>query len=406
MRILFLTSRLPYPPNRGDRLRALNIARVLSREHDLHLLSFIESEAERSAVPALHQYFARVDTVMLSHKRQTVNMALAALRGESLWVRRFWSAEMQRRVDQRLRDGAYDIVYCYTTRMGKYVENATGPYRILDFVDAVFLLVSRMASHSRSWLKRALLIREARLIEQAQMQMGPRFDECWMVSDADREAIANWREAHIRVVRNGIDSHYFVPDSGPAPDAPTLLFVGYMGQESVVAVHEFCDKALGAIVEKFPRVVVNIVGADPPSSIVALGADPHVNVLGFVPNLRAAYAGAHVLIAPMPFVAGVQNKVLEALAMGIPAVVTRYANEGVGASANEGVLVVEDMGAFAAAVVTVLSRYDEWHRRALENGRNFITKRFRWEIAAERVRQIASDKDLRATCRVSEAGLV
>ena len=389
MRILFLTSRLPYPPNRGDRVRVLNFARVLSPEHELHLLSFVESEEERSAIPLLDEYFSTVDTVMLSQKRQFLNMGLALLRGHSMWVQRFWSAEMQRKVDQLLQGEAIDIVYCYTTRMGMYVENCAESYRILDFVDAVFLLVSRMASHTRFRPKRWLLNREARLIERAQVKMGPRFDECWMVSAADRDAIANWREARVHVVPQAVDTDYFAPLAVPASKEPTLLFVGYMGDESVAALLQFCDQVLDAIVEQFPNVVVNVVGADPPASIVALGDDPHINVLGFVPDLRTAYARAHLLIAPMPFVAGVQTKVLEALAMGTPAVVTRYANEGIKAGPNEGVLVVEDMSEFAAGVKCVLSDHEEWHRRALYNGRKFVAERFRWEIAAERVRQIA-----------------
>lgn len=90
----------------------------------------------------------------------------------------------------------------------------------------------------------------------------------------------------------------------------------------------------------------------------------------------------------MPFVAGGQTKVLEALAMGLPAVVTPYANEGIKAGPDEGVLVIDDMSQFAAGVIRVLSDHDQWRRRALGNGRNFVKEHFRWEIAAERVRQI------------------
>jgi glycosyltransferase involved in cell wall biosynthesis len=161
----------------------------------------------------------------------------------------------------------------------------------------------------------------------------------------------------------------------------------------VAAIQQFCRESLDLIIEEFPSAVVNIVGAGPAASVAALGRNPHVNVVGFVPELRDAYAGAHVLIAPMPFVAGVQNKVLEALASGIPAVVTRFANEGVRASAAEGVLVVEEMSGFAAGVNRVLSEYQDWHRRAQTNGRRFVTERFRWGLAADRVRDIAREAE-------------
>lgn len=389
MRILFLTSRLPYPPNRGDRVRILNFARVLSLEHVLHLLSFVESEDERSAIPFLDEYFATVSTVMLSQKRQFLNMGLALLCNRSLWVQRFWSAEMQRKVNQLLQNEAIDIVYCYTTRMGKYVENRAEPYRILDFVDAVFLLASRMASHTHFWPKRWLLNREARFIERTQVNMESRFDDCWIVSAADREAIVNSRESRLHVVPQGVDTDYFAPLAVPPPQEPTLLFVGYMGDESVAALLQFYDQVLDEIVEQFPNVVVNVVGANPPARIVALGDDPHINVFGFVPDLRTAYAQAHLLIAPMPFVAGVQTKILEALAMGIPTVMTRYANAGIKVGLNEGALIVDNMSEFAAGVKRVLSDPEEWHHRALFNGRKFVVERFRWEIAAERVWQIA-----------------
>lgn len=392
MRILFLTPRLPYPANRGDRVRMLNFARVLSREHELHLLSFVESAEERSEAASNGQYFATVDTVVLSQKQQTLNMAKAIVRGRSLWLQRFRSAEMQRKIRRHLQNGAFDLVYCYTIRTGMYMENCPGPYRILDFVDAVFLMVSRMSAHTRSWPKRMLLNREARLIESAQVKMGPRFDECWMVSAADRDALSNWRDARVRVVQNGVDASYFAPQAVRLPGRPTLLFVGYLGQESVAALTKFCGEALPSIVEQFPDVSVNIVGSNAPPSIVAMGKDTRIRVLGFVPDLRSVYSGAHLLIAPMPFVAGVQNKVLEALAMGIPAVVTRYANEGIKAGPEQGVLVVENISEVAAGVKSVLSDLDGWRQRASHNGRRFVAERFRWEVAAERVRQIAADR--------------
>lgn len=391
MRVLFLTPRLPYPPNRGDRLRPFHFARALSGEHQLHLLTFAESPDDVSNIPNLEGLFATVETVSLPLSRQKLNMAVALPLGRSMWVRRFWSPEMQRMVDSRLRSGSFDMVYCYTTRMGTYAANReshASSYRVLDFVDAVFLMVRRMAAHTRSSPKRLLLQREANLIEKNQLGMSSAFEECWIVSDADREALPKRTRQNVRVVRNGVDTDYFCGSGGPPPERPTLLFVGYMGEESTAALMQFHREVFPSIARQFPDVAVNIVGPNPPPEILGLGEDPRFRVLGFVPDLRPVYDRAHLLIAPMPFVAGVQNKVLESLAMGVPAVVTAYANQGIGAGPREGVLVVDEMSNFAGAVNRVLSEHEMWKHRAQECGRGFVERHFQWEGAAERVRQI------------------
>lgn len=370
-------------------MRMLNFARVLSTQHELHLLSFVESDRELSQIPALADYFASVDTVVLSPRRQLVNMGLALLSGRSFWLRRFWSVEMREKIRRRLDNETFHVVYCYTTRMGMYVQNSTSSYRILDFVDAVFLMVSRMASHTRFGPKRLLLEREARLIENTQVTMGPRFDECWIVSVANRDVLGISSKVSLHVVPQAVDCDHFRPPPARPLRSPVLLFVGYMGDESLAALAQFYDHALDGIVAEFPDTVVRIVGANPPSSVIAMSRNPHVQVLGFVPDLRQAYSQADVLIAPMPFVAGVQTKVLEALAMGIPAVVTRLANEGIRAGLEEGVLVVDDMAQFAQGVNRVLSDYSTWRQRALCNGRKFVAERFRWELASERMREVA-----------------
>lgn len=383
MNILFLTSRLPYPPNRGDRVRTLNFARVLAEEHTLHLLSFIESSEELRYLRELEPYFDRIDTVLLSTWRPYFNMALSLLSKTPLRMAYYHSKEMQTKLDHILASTPMDLAYVLPARVASFLSHRKCLFRILDVCDARSVFMRRLIPFAKPYLK-PVLYREWLTTRWYYASMIRQFDECWFASAADMEALQS--PPNSVIVPQAVDIDYFKPQT-PGGEGDILLFVGYMGVESVDAITYFYNQIFPLVRESIPSVIFYIVGAPPPRQVLEMARDKRVVVTGFVEDLRPYYDRAAVLVAPMRFVTGVQTKILEAMAMETPVVTTSMASEGIQATPGRHIFVADDTRAFSERLVQLL-RDPELRRRVGSEARVFVAERFRWEIAAERVRQL------------------
>lgn len=389
MRVLLLTYRFPYPPDRGDKVRPWHFARVLAQEHEVHLVSFAPraGEPDGSQAEPVRSVFRTVTMVPLASLQANIRMAGALLGQEALQMALFRSRAMQGAVRDAMRAIAPDVVYAYHVRMGQYLPLCADAYRILDLADAVSLFMERMIPHRPPWL-RPLLRREVRLVRDLEASWPDWAEEAWITSAADRTALPPARGgAQPLVMPNGVDAERFGP-LVPAEERDGLLFVGYMGIESQDAVCWLCHEILPQVRRLVGREVgCRIIGGDAPKQVERLAAIPGVTVEGYEPELRDAYARAAVVVAPMRFVAGMQNKVLEAMACEAPVVATPYANEGIGAAPGREIEVAATAEEFAQKTAALL--LDAERRRRLgEVARAFVVARFAWEAAAERVSAI------------------
>lgn len=385
MNILFVTPRLPFPPNRGDRVRTFNFARVLSRRHSLSLLSFIQSQEELQHVGHLKEYFEDIDTVLLPAWQSYVSMALHCFSFDPLQVSFYRSAEMQERIDRALPEKRFDVVYVFHLRMAPYVCDRKGPYKILDLTDAVSIFMHRMLRFRPFYLKPILYLEWLR-VRRYEPYVGRKFDECWIVSDADRRAIHDNTSLNIIVIPQAVDVDYFSPGERE-DDGPALIFVGYMGVESISAVTYFYDTIFPLVRKEFPALKLYIVGDNPPQQITKLARDESIVVTGFVKDIRPYYNKAAVLVAPMLFVAGMQTKILEAMAMEVPVVTTVLGNEGIAAKDGEEVFVAHNAMDFANKVIQLLDER-ELRQRMGSKAREFVKNRFVWDVAEGRMEEI------------------
>jgi sugar transferase (PEP-CTERM/EpsH1 system associated) len=403
MRLLFLTARLPYPPTRGDRLRAYHFLRVLSREHRITLLSFINDETEAGHVGPLRAFCEDVQLVHRAPWQSVLGVGLGVWRPlpfQSLYYR---SGVMAGAVDRLLARQSFDAVYVHLFRMAQYVSNRFRPYRILDLTDAISGEVSRSLSY-RDPLWRLIYRLELPRIRRYEAEMVGRFDETWLISEVERQAVAeslagdaaedettqptgHGRLPNLRVVVNGVETERYRPQVRPAA-APVLVFVGHMGVfHNVDAAARLADEVLPRVRAELPTARLDLIGAEPAPRVLALATRPGVRVLGHVVDLNAALNEAAVFVAPLRFAAGVQNKVLEAMAAGLPVVTTSEVNAGLQATPGEHLLLADDDEALAAATLALLRDPAE-RARLGQAGREFVLARFRWEAVAERVREI------------------
>ncbi|MBN1954001.1 MAG: TIGR03087 family PEP-CTERM/XrtA system glycosyltransferase [Anaerolineae bacterium] len=390
MRILCLTSRLPYPPHRGDRLRAFHITEHLAREHELSLASFVADEAEQEHVAPLRDHCREVRVVRMSPLRSAVSAVGNAWRRVPLQALYYRSREMQRVVAEMVQATPFDAAYVHLFRMAPYVANYPALYRVVDLTDVISREIGRSLAY-RGPVSRLVYTVERPRIERYERWVAQTFEETWLISSADRAALAAaCPEANIRVIPNGVDTAGLHP-TGQPPEPNTLIFVGHMRVlHNVDAVLYLVQEILPLVRREIPPCRLVVVGADPAPEVQRLAADPAVTVTGFVPDLNAQLNRAAVFVAPLRFAAGVQNKVLEAMAAGRPVVTTRIVNEGLGAVPGEEIVIADDPPTAARQIVALL-RDETLRSRIGQAARQFVQRKYSWEHAVRRMKKIEAN---------------
>ena len=382
MRLLALTPRLPYPPLGGDKLRALQLITRLAARHQVELVSFVESAAEEASARELARRHPgmSVETVLLTPWQSRLNALSGLVSSEPLQVHYYRSARMRELVAKKLAAGRYDGVYVHLIRMAPYVWDLAGTPRVLDMTDAVSMLYERAHRVRRDWLRAANAI-EVRRLRRYEIELVRRFEHTTLVSEVDRDwLIANGAPPErLSLVYLGVDREYFAPTASDW-DPNRLVFVGNMRS------FPNSDAALFLLREIFPLVraeekdaCVDVVGVNPPPAVRALSGTPGVTVTGPVDDVRPFVERGAVSLCPVRVAGGVQFKILEALALGVPVVTSPEGFEGLGARGEEdGVIVARDAREFARASLELM-RDRERRRELAGRAQRFIAERYDWD---------------------------
>lgn len=397
MRILFVMPRFPCPPDRGDKVRPYHFARVLSSEHTLGLVSFVDSPISQDDKNQANGLFSYVKTVQLKKWSTRFELLKNMFSSKPWQLALFRSPEMSKTIEQAISAFAPDVIYTFHLRMAQYTMGIKGIYRILDLTDAVSLFLHRMLPHRPLYL-RPLIWREERAVRKYETELASHYDEVWLISNVDAEAIPGAEQwENLVIIPNGVDAQYFSPSKdGVKEDSEKesrIIFVGFMGVESVSAVLYFYSKIYPQIKQVVPNVRFMIVGKEPPESVKRLSQDPSVEVFGYAPDLAACYRNATVSIAPMKFVVGIQNKVLESMACGIPVVATSCAHEGIKAEHGQEIFVADNEEKFAKLVCDLLLQPELREKTAVQ-ARDFVMNNYRWERVVEHLGQLTIAKKI------------
>jgi sugar transferase (PEP-CTERM/EpsH1 system associated) len=392
MRILFLTSRLPYPPDRGDRLRAYHFIERLSAEHEVTLVSFVAHEGERDHMTALRTFCRDVHVVPLSPRESLLRAGANAWRHEPLQAQYYRSPTMRRLVDrisaaETAAGRPFDVAVAHLFRMAPYLEWCGQAYRVVDLTDVISQEVARSLPYrGLGW--RLIYRFEGPRIQRYERWVAGTFDEAWLISQADLQVLAaQCPGANLRVVPNGVDASRFFPTQEIARPS-SLIFVGHLGVlHNIDAVAFLALEILPRVRHQIPGCTLEVVGASPSAEVRRLADLPGVTVTGFVPDLNRSLNQAEVFVAPLRFAAGVQNKVLEAMAAARPVVTTSLVNTGLGAQAGRDLLLADSAEEAASQVLTLL-RDGDLRLRIGQAGRAFVHGAFGWDRVALRMRDI------------------
>lgn len=382
MKILFLANRVPYPPYRGDKLKIFNLAGRLKDRHELHLLTFAQTAEDLGYKTELEKIFKEVHFVYLPKWKSAMNCIAGLWDRRPLQVLYFQSGKLQRLLDSLLEEHKYDAVHVQHLRMSPYLAGRSDIPRILDLPDAFSLYWER-----RKMVKRGLLTRLFENIEQRRVlkyeKVLAQYDLSLVCSSEDLAYLEKKHDTgNLRLLPNGVDMTTFAPRNHDYAHNKTILFTGNMDYApNVDAVVYFTETILPLIRAKQPGVMFIIAGQRPVSKVKALASD-HVTITGFVQDLAATYNSASVVVAPLRFGAGTQNKVLEAMAMGVPVVCSNIGFAGLGIKNGEGAIMQTDPEAFANSVTELLGS-EEMRRKVGEEGMKVVKTRFDWDIIAK-----------------------
>ncbi len=387
MRLIFLTSRLPFPPDRGDRVRTYSFLRHFSREHDITLLSFIANDNERLLAKELAPYCEEMHLVRLPRWKSALSAALNGWRDVPLQTLYYRSRQMAAVIDHLLASRPIDAAYVHLFRMAPYLENRPELYRILDFTDLIsYELRTSLPYQSTLW--RSLYRLEEPRIARYEKAVGAQFNEVWFISERDRELYGqSEQQVRQQVIPNSIDEVLLMVDP-QGIDSSKLLFVGHLEvNHNVDAARYLAREIMPLIRSEIPDCELQIVGAGDKGRVADLDNLPGVSVLGFVPDLRSVFVECAISVAPLRFSAGIQVKVVQAMAAGLPVVTTGAVCMGVGAEPGRDLLVADDAHDFAGQVIRLLQ--DRQLRRQIgAAGRDFVRIQFTSQAAVERLRDI------------------
>ncbi|UOQ99980.1 glycosyltransferase [Hymenobacter sp. 5317J-9] len=384
MKLLVLLSRFPYPLDKGDKLRAYHQLRYLAERHEICLFALSDEEVTAEADAAVRPLCRGGVTVHRLYKPGiAANMARALATGRPLQVGYFYDAQAQRKVDELLRTFRPDHVYCQLIRMAEYLRPHAGQLPMtLDYMDVFSAGMARRATQAPLW-QRPVFALEARRLTAYEAEAFGWFRHHTIISDQDRQLIQHPRRNEIEVVLNGIDADNFRPMPEVAKEYD-VLFCGNMSYHPNVDAAAFLAEEIMPLVRAHhPGARLLVAGTTPAPRVLAL-ASAQVVVSGWVPDIRAAYASARVFVAPMRVGTGLQNKLLEAMAMKLPCVTTPLANNALGGTDGQELRVAEAPTAIAAAITELLTE-PEAAAALAGRGQAFVKARYTWAGATARL---------------------
>lgn len=381
-RILIVTPRYTFPVVGGDRLRIFQIAKALAREFSVDLLSLTASRHAPVAPPAgADNPFHQIDQIYLPRWRSVLNCLLALPAQRSLQLAYFWSDEMAREVARRTPD--YDAVLFHLARSAQYRSADTRTPAVVELTDAISLNYQRIqTTHGVPGLRAAIFALEQPRIGHYERRLLSTLDTCVLVSRVDRDyllqGLAPDATHSILVCPNGIDLAQY-PFQQHQPDSRTLAFVGNLESlQNLDAVHWFAREVLPLLRDHDAGFKLKVIGRIRTADRARLSRIQGVEVTGEVASIAAQLSGCLCGVCPVRIGAGIQNKILEYMACGLPAIVSPVGLEGLLATPGENVLVADGPQAYVKAILELRSNTRPGHALALA-GRSYVEQHHNWQ---------------------------
>lgn len=362
--ILFLAHRIPYPPDKGDKIRSWHLLKYLAERTRVHLGAFVDDPADMAHAAMLRSICGEVKLLPLKPSHRWTRGLSGLIKGDALSLALYYDPAMVAWIKQVLRQQRIGGIFVFSSQMAPYgLPHLGGKRSVMDFVDVDSEKWRQYAAEAPNGLKKAIYTREAGLLRSFEKHVTRQFNTSLFVSEAEAAVFRKLAGSYahtVKALNNGVDYRYFDPQAGfeplAAPTGPTLLFSGAMDyRPNIDAVVWFASKVWPLVRRSHPSASFKIVGSKPAAEVKRLESGSGIIVTGRVEDMRPHLAAADICVAPLRIARGVQNKVLEAMAMARPVVATTPAFEGIDATPGEHLLVADSPADIAARIGELLA---------------------------------------------------
>lgn len=382
---MFLVSRFPYPLEKGDKLRAFYQLRELSKHFTITLVAISEEEVSEEAIAVVKAFCHEIHVERITRTSKSVNIIRALLTNKPLQVGYFYRSSIHRDIKSIIKTRSFKHIYCQLIRVAEYVKNEHSIPKTIDYMDALSAGVQKRIE-LQSVLTKWIFKLEYRRLQRYEQHVFDFFEHRTIISEQDKKRIAHPEAYLIEVVPNGIDVSFF--ENLERIDRYDLVFVGNMNYPPNVNAVQFIASE---ILPSMPEKSLLVAGANPEKSIVRLAQNnEQITVSGWLDDIRTAYLSGKIFLAPMQIGTGLQNKLLEAMAMGTPCITTSLANNALGTENHKEILVAESKEEF----ITLIQQLSEDHKlrsSLAENARSFVRNNFDWDVCTKKLVDLIND---------------
>ncbi len=383
MKIFVLLSRVPYPIEKGDKLRAFHQIRCLAKHNEIVLCALSDTAIHPNALNELNKFCSEVHIIPIRKPGMVWNVIRAFLNGNPLQVGYFYRCHAQKKIDNIITKTNPDHIFCQLIRVSEYVKNSAIP-KTLDYQDIFSMGAKRRAETSSFLMKIPFLMEHKRLLRYENM-IFDKFDTKTIISQPDRDLLPHPSRNEVAIIPNGVDHAYFSPVKGVK--SYDVVFTGNMGYPpNIDAARFIAEEIFPLVLKQFPAAKLLLAGATPHARVQALQSD-NITVSGWMADIRDSYASSRIFIAPMRIGTGLQNKLLEAMAMEMPCITSDLANQALGAEQNVEILIGSNAGEYAEHIIKLLN--DQKYADTLaQNGHSFVKKVFSWENSVDELEKL------------------
>jgi len=390
MKVLFVISQLPYPPDTGAKIRTFNLLKRVASDYEITLISFGREEKEKEKIEALRKFCKRI--ILISEKKSKWTSFLCSIAGRLPYsIRRYYSSKMERLIKKLINSENFDLIHCDSLQMSFNLRSVNSIPKVLTEHNVESQIWQRWASEEKNFLKRYFIKGQYKKISCYEFEILKMFDCCIAVSEEDKKIIEeNSQIKKVWVVPNGVDCDYFDPDKMKSlhllEKEFSLIFTGsldwYPNQDALIY---FFTEIYPLLKKRIPQISINIVGRNPSKSILKFARrDNSINIVGRVEDIRPFIFASQIFVVPLRIGGGTRLKILEAMAMAKPVISTSVGAEGLGVTHEENIILADNPYEFASKILRLFE--DKNLREKIgKNARQFVKEKYDWNIVAEKL---------------------
>ncbi|MGS2721772.1 TIGR03087 family PEP-CTERM/XrtA system glycosyltransferase [Paraglaciecola aestuariivivens] len=402
MNILILSHRVPFPPNKGEKIRTFHQIEYLSElGHQIHLFSPYEDETELAYFDALNQEYCKTVTA-IPLKTKAIRLLTGLIKGQPMSVANFYTKALQHKFDHFLLTNKVDAILCSASSMAEYVFSSTElsklakqPMLIMDFMDVDSDKWGQYQAKS-AFPMNIVYAREQRLLAKYESRVAQQFDASYLIAQAEVNLFNQtvFKTKKVQVMGNGLDTSTFYPPANkPLNSGPVFLFTGVMDYKpNEDAVIWFVSECWPQIIKQHPQAKFIIAGMNPSQDILQLANISNIEVTGFVEDILPYYHQANIFVAPFRLARGVQNKVLQAFACGLPVIATPMGAEGILCQDQQDVVLANTPEEFIAQANALIANPQYAHTLG-QNALQLIQQHYSWPSQLQPLVLCLANKD-------------